>query len=361
MIQIGSEPEIRKWFENPDNKRIIEDVAGALYPFLKAGRIFLPIYSPGELISKNRKDIVHDVTAELILFILENASHIHQRLMAAGQGGAQYLKTAFLNHCKDKSRSLKANRFKYLYKRAADILRNSEKFHTIARQPDISSFSISPESRQIPPLTEEDCGNIPFLEQETNPDFNTINSKDRILKLAHHFLTHLSQIHGNTPVRVDLRDFIQWIGLHVDLTDPIMDRIEPSNRMTYSASHGENDCNIPDSSYRPDRLYENLNFDQDLVVKWAENFSNRLTQKEKLLFYLRHGEKLSLEQIAGKSGYKGPSGPEYQFDKIENKLRYFLRDLPWLSPDEGEDANEEAFTIFLKTLLKTLKSSIQKP
>ncbi|MEA1945885.1 MAG: hypothetical protein U9N83_01125, partial [Thermodesulfobacteriota bacterium] len=60
-------------------------------------------------------------------------------------------------------------------------------------------------------------------------------------------------------------------------------------------------------------------------------------------------------------GYKGPSGPEYQFDKIENKLRYFLRDLPWLSPGEGQDTNEEAFALFLKTLLKTLKNSIQKP
>ncbi|RZB34194.1 MAG: hypothetical protein SRB2_03587 [Desulfobacteraceae bacterium Eth-SRB2] len=361
MIQIGSEPEIRKWFENPDTKRIIEDVAGALYPLLKTRKIFLAIYSPGELISKNREDIVNDVTAELVLFILENVSHIQQRLMAAGQGGARYLKTAFLNHCKDKSRSLKTNRFKYLYKRAADILRNSEKFNTIARQPDISCFSISPESRQIPPLTQEDYGNIPFPEQETNLAFNKINSKDRILKLAHHFLIHLSQIHGNTPVRVDLRDFIQWIGLHVDLTDPIMDRIEPSNRTTYSESHGENDDKIPDSIHRPDRLYENLHFNQDLVMKWAENFSNRLTQKEKLLFYLRYGEKLSLEQIADKSGYKGPSGPEYQFDKIENKLRYFLRDLPWLSPGEGQETNEEAFTLFLKTLLKTLKSSIQKP
>jgi len=54
VIQIGSEPEIRKWFENPDIKRIIEDVAGALYPLLKARKVFLPIYSLGELISKNK-------------------------------------------------------------------------------------------------------------------------------------------------------------------------------------------------------------------------------------------------------------------------------------------------------------------
>jgi len=54
VVQIGSEPEIKKWFENPDIKRIIEDVAGALYPLLKARKISLPIYSPCELISKNK-------------------------------------------------------------------------------------------------------------------------------------------------------------------------------------------------------------------------------------------------------------------------------------------------------------------
>ena len=347
MIQIGSGPEIRKWFEHPEDiKRIIEDVAGALYPLLKARKISLPIYSPGELISKNKEDMVHDLTSELILFLLQNASHIHQRLMAAGKGRAQYLKTAFLNHCKDKYHSLKANRFKYLYKRSADILRNSDKFHTMARQPDISCFSICHESRQIPPLTQEDCSKIPFPEHKTHLNFNKINSKDRILKLAHHFLTHLFQIHGNTPVRVDLRDFIQWIGLHVDLTDSITDRMEPSNPIRCPTRGGENHGDIPDASFRPDHLYENLHFDQSLVVKWGEIFSARLTQKEKLLFYLRYGEKLGLGQIADKSGYKSPSGPQYQFDKIEDKLRLFLRDLPYLSPEEGHDTNEEAFTFF---------------
>jgi len=69
------------------------------------------------------------------------------------------------------------------------------------------------------------------------------------------------------------------------------------------------------------------------------------------VFVLRHGHDLSLKNIAEKLGYKGSSGPKYPLDSAERKLRFFLRDLPWLSPD---DLNKEAFSLFRDTLLGEL-------
>ena len=94
-------------------------------------------------------------------------------------------------------------------------------------------------------------------------------------------------------------------------------------------------------------------FDAARVVAWAGQFAERLKPKEKAVFLMRHREGLTLEQIADKLGYSGPSGPAYPLARAEEKLRSFLRDLDWLSP---EDENREARDLFLDTLFSLLKN-----
>jgi hypothetical protein len=65
-----------------------------------------------------------------------------------------------------------------------------------------------------------------------------------------------------------------------------------------------------------------------------------------------------LEGVARQAGYSSPSGVKYRLERIQEKMKYFLRDLPWLSP---EDLNEEAFSFFLNILLRHLKKSGPRP
>ena len=65
---------------------------------------------------------------------------------------------------------------------------------------------------------------------------------------------------------------------------------------------------------------------------------------------------LSVQKNPGSS--QGSSGPKYVVDHVTAGLQFFLRDLPWLSPD---DLNEEAFALFFDSLFTLLKNQAAEP
>ena len=110
----------------------------------------------------------------------------------------------------------------------------------------------------------------------------------------------------------------------------------------------------------PDTGYHDATqaFNPEDINCWARNFAERLDGREKRIFYHRFGEKGVFSAIAAKLGYSSPAAAKYHCDRCEEKLRSFLIDLPWLSPD---DLNEDAFLHFLDTLLLVLKESVPAP
>ncbi|MDM8526052.1 hypothetical protein QUF80_21980 [Desulfococcaceae bacterium HSG8] len=333
---------LREWLEHPDTQRMLSDVARSVMRHAISRQ--LSFMQDNKIYSENH-EVWKDIRSELVLFILENELRIRKMLLLSGlPGGHHRLRKAFINYWIGKTRRPLKDPQRYLYKHAADVLRLSDNFYISAKS-NSSAFSMSAEAVPIPPLSAEDIRDIPFPDQITQKlDYESVNKKKVLLMLAAHFWEKVSEMWGK-PVRADLRDFIRWIGLHVPVRFLAPVRSLPDGRNISEF--------IPDHCQKTEDIY----FDQELVKKWARNFANRLSENEKTAFVLRYGLRLSLKEIAIKMGYKGSSGPKYPLKHAEQKLRFFLCDLPWLSPD---DLNEEAFSLFHDTLLLLLKETNRK-
>jgi hypothetical protein len=335
---------LRKWLENPETQRALWRAARSLVKDVRLKQLSPAFLKQGIPWNEtNFANLSEDIRSELILFILEHESKLQNRLTLSGKNCHYYLRRAFINHWIEKTRKPFRDYQRYLYKRAADNLRTSEDFFIFAKSPDGSRFSMVSPCVPIPSLTSEDISEIPFPSRFAESlDYEVINKKAVIRRLAAYFWNRVSGMWENKPVCVDLRDFINWISRHVSIPSTT-----PVKRLT-----DENDAweICPDHSQRPDSLY----FDPEQIKKWAGNFACRLNEKEKAVFVLRHRDGLCLKDIAELLGYKGSSGPKYFLDRAEHKLKFFLRDLPWLSPD---DLNEEAFSLFRETLLELMRDA----
>ncbi|QTA88946.1 RNA polymerase sigma factor [Desulfonema magnum] len=333
------------WLETPDTQQMLAGVASSVMKYVVSKSLSPSFLGQDARHYDSGDDFSEDIRSELVLFILEHQSGIQKIFTSGNKNCHQYLKRAFINYWIEKTRKPLKDPRRYLYKHAADVLRDSEKFYTFARNNRASGFSMIKECIPIPPLSSEDIHEINFPDHlVARLEYESVNKKNTLLMLAAYFWNQISQMWGNKPVCVDLRDFINWICLYVSVTPPI-----PVKRLTGGKDPWEL---TPEHCQKPDEIY----FDPELVRKWARNFANRLSQKEKAVFILRHEDDLSLKEIARRLGYKGSSGPKYPLNHAENKLRFFLRDLPWLSPD---DLNEEAFSLFRDTLLLILKLETQ--
>jgi len=200
------------------------------------------------------------------------------------------------------------------------------------------------DSRTISQLSSEDLSGIAFPINKFV--YESINKKDVLLHLAQHLWEEISDIWGKIPVWVDIWDLISWIGLHISMKGQLVKKEDSKGASLING--------ICDQTRKPDVLY----YDRDLVRMWGENFANRLTVRERAVFGLQYGTNLKLKDIADELGYRGSSGAKYVIECIEGKLRFFLADLPWLSPD---DFNRDAFRLFIDTILSVLNNAGKKP
>ena len=370
MSDSSAENEIRKWLGSPAGEALTRKLAKRVYHRLHSHS--LPLYRHGgeSVAVETAEAAVLEIQSELVLFLLENRGGLQKRLMAAGAQKGAYLQTAFINHLIDRSRNPAANPFRYMYKRVRDLMDAAPGFHLIAKPPKGSAFSMRSRSRFILPLDDEDLESIPFpYGRIQSVDFQSVNKKDAILELAAHFWEYVSKMWEDAPVWTDIRDFVRWLQRHVSLSDPaIEERGDVSDNIRGKRRPEQKDAtaefyshdsieSVPDTQAQPDRLY----YDPDRIKTWAEQFANRLNRKEAEVFYLRYEAGMGFEEITEKLGYQGPSGPKYRLDKAEAKLRYFLMDLPWVSPDGRQSPNPEAFDLFRNTLLLFLKKSFREP
>lgn len=330
---------MEKWLESQDAWNILSWVARSVVRYASSNSLSLSFLCQDiTWHDADSDDLREDIRSELVLFILENRPKIQKILILKRQNSHYYLRRAFINHWIEKTRKPLRDPRRYLHKHAADVLRASENFHTYVGRGRSLGFSAAAERISVPPLSSEDIREIGFPDQSL--EYEHINKKKVLLQLAAYFLNQVSRMWGDKPVGADLRDFVSWISLHVSVKTPVPLRLMPDGKEFLPP--------VPDHRPAADRIC----FDPALVKKWARNFANRLSEKEKAVFALRHGHNLSLRDIAGELGYKGSSGPKYTLGCAERKLKFFLCDLPWLSPD---DLNEEAFSLFRDTLLLNIR------
>ena len=355
-----SSNEIKVWLERPENRKSLSYCANRIYKKLDQ-RKSLPVFLGKKSgIEESREETLTIIESELVVFLFEKKDVLKKLIGLNDKNFSRYLETSFINHCIDIARTKTQDPVKYLYKRLSDALRLSEKFYTTVKN-EFTAFSCYAKNRRIAPLTIEDLREIRFPAHMIETfDYSSINRKSVLLPLSEYFWEKVSQMLGNEAIWVNVWDVIEWIGLHVRLnvTDGI-EEIEPCQPKKPTATNDDWSEQqgllefIPDKKSEPDKIY----FDPQAVKKWASCFAEQLNQKEKAICYFSWALDLGLEEIAQKLGYNGPSGPHYLQKQTEDKLRKFLRDLDWLSP---EDLNDKAFAVFFDTLISILKKSVSE-
>ncbi len=104
---------------------------------------------------------------------------------------------------------------------------------------------------------------------------------------------------------------------------------------------------------------QSMTIDAERVAHWAEQCAESLSAKERISLLLYRGEDpLTLNEVAEKMGYSSPSGPLHHIQNAEDKIKRFVRDLPWLSPP---DIEEEAWSLFVHALFSHLKKHRPRP
>ena len=333
---------IRKWLESREGITTLNQVARSVISEARSRHLSPEYLKMAGMPDTGDEDIIGEIRQELALFILEKEG-LQKRLITEGKNLSKYLRTAFIFHWIEKTRRSGLDPWRSLYKHTAALLNESADFHSYARGSQGTAFSMSRECSPIPPLAEEDLSVIPFPDHiPDSHNLDNIKKKATLLALATYFHQKVCSIFPDTSVLIDLRDFINWIGLHVSLAPA-----KTTSELSDDQIHGEQEQVAHPGT-------DKEIFNPGMIRQWAEKFANILNEKEKAVTLLAYGEGLTLREMAQKLGYKGPSSPKYQRDQVQEKLKFFLRDLPWLSP---EDLNEEAFSLFLNTLFFILKKS----
>jgi len=336
---------VREWLSGTEGQAVLESVARAVTASARL-RSLSPAFLMKDAFGEYApEDLINDVRSELALFIIENAARLSAVATSDNSNPFPFLKQAFINHWITKTRTTGKDPQRSFYKRLQDVMRHADGFHLLSKAQGPLCFSLMSDNRFIPRLCEEDIISIQFP-ADLPRQYKSINTKDMLLRLTRHFWERVSEMWGNIPVWVDMRDLVDWIGLHVSLKAPMVHKEGPGGDFIIDS--------VPDDAERPDAFH----YDRNLAIEWAGHFLNRLSQKERDVFRLSYGADLNLREVARELNYKGSSGPKYILECINGKLRLFLRDLPWLSPD---DFNREAFSLFIDAIISILKKAPKKP
>jgi hypothetical protein len=335
---------IKEWLGSEEGQAILDKVARAVSPWAGSkglSHAFLMKDPYGQYASE---DLMDDIRSELSLFIIENAARLSAVLLSENNNPYPFLKKAFANHWITNTRRADRDPRRAFYKRVQDVLRNAEGVYFLCEPKRPLSFSLASQN-STPCLCEEDILVIPFP-KDTERRYDGINKRGVLLELARHFWQEVSRMWGDIPVWVHIRDVVAWIEHYVPLEAPAVCREGRNGRSVIDdLPHDTHECNVP-------------RWDRDQVIQWAGYFAGRLSRKEGDVFALTYGSGLNLREVAERLKYKGSSGPKYMLDGVNEKLRFFLRDLPWLSPD---DFSPEAFSLFVDTLILNLKKTSITP
>lgn len=338
---------LQEWMESPQGSALIDRLAHSVRDTVVSRNLPLSFINKDPFGSRTDSDLFQEIRSELVLFLLENADQLKRHLMCGDRNFPALVKQRFIAQWLTGARTPARDPFRYLYKRTQDLLRDQEGFFTLSNKGRSTAYSRRAQNRTIPPLIKEDLRSIPFP-----PEFirrrsdAAVKIKADILGLAAYFWDRIYDLWGKEPVWVDIRDFISWVALHVPLNRISMASEFPHDGFESRGFMGE--------TSKADERY----WDPVAVKSWASQFFHQIDRKKLLIFQLFHQENQTLKAIARKTGYKGSSGPKYVVDHVTAGLQFFLRDLPWLSPD---DLNEEAFALFFDTLFTLLKNSATEP
>lgn len=335
------------WLASDAGQRCAAALSRKIARQIQSGRLRLIHISPDD------PELAAEIQSEFHLFVLSNNARLAVRFAGSGCSEALLLKQ-FIQHLQDANRSRGGSAYHYIYKRASDVLRNAgdQGFVTAAKAGGAgTAFSLGPAAHTLAALAREDLEKIAFpVHWVPAVTFDAVNRRRVLVQLAGYFWERIHEM-VNMNVRVDLRDFINWLFVHMAPPDFSRPRQDPFD------TNAPPEAQIPDSAGDPEKQY----FDAAKVRQWAAMFTETLDAVDQKIFWLRHFQQTPLQKIAAKvPGLNSAAAVKYRCDQIEARLKAFvmLHDLPWLSPD---DLNENAFDLFVETISAILKNRAAMP
>ena len=352
--------EFKQWLETPAAQEGLNKISRLAAKRMAQENLFPGvIIEPWDPTKTLGPETLKDVNSEICMFLLENKKV--QEIMAGGfKGAGGYLLTAFLNHCRNKNRPFDINPRKYFRRVATDVFREFPDLCTDKDGEFVSYYGRQPCDGRLAPLTEEEIRSIGFTEDcrrvFSGARKSAASSKKGMYDALCRFLEQAGNLRGKPGHWVRLEDFIDWLMPNMPpilQADAHLVYHNPPGRDTDGTGPEETEF-ISDPRHMPDHAY----FDAEKVGTWAAMCARRLTGDEKELIYQRHAVNLTLKEIAKMKNVASPATVDNHLKRALGKIRSFLVDKPWLSPD---DLNEKAFSLFWEKLCGELKSDAKKP
>lgn len=327
----------RQWMQSREGKAIFVKAARNLSKRIQQDGIPLSLIGLPE--HANYSEINDHILSALFFFTLEYRSKIQSRLLAPEANAALILVNSFLRHLIDRARaSPQLDPWRYLYKRASDAFRDVPDIITETGQNE-TLFSLNEKGRKIGPLAPEDVSAIELPKEFDHVgQLAEVSKKEVLISLARWYWQQVSALFQGDAVCIELRHFIDWLGLFVPLKNTEPKSLEDIDPIPVSTA----------DEY----------FDTELVRQWAGLFVKELSDKQQRAFYYARCLGLKQEEAAARMGMKTASAIKYHLDIIDDSIRSFAADRPWLSPDAGKEANETAQDYFLQNLCDHLKKKI---
>jgi hypothetical protein len=255
------------------------------------------------------------------------------------------LTRAFINKLLDRKRTTAQSGWHAYYRHVRQVL---------SADPELAYWSEADgsyyASTKLPGMGKASLGEEDFNGWPPPPDVKDPTTKRDILKLARFFYDQVKLRLGQ-ELWVAVKDltgyvnakFPQSIGAtHVmvpidDVQEEELSKTSTRMEIDSSASH-----------------------DQAITEKELDNlarcFAMSLSERARMIFYLKYGEQRSLKDIAKETGFKGESGVSYQLSLVEAALRNLCLMWPGLSP---EDMNRAMFEYFVGRIVEICKSGFR--
>jgi hypothetical protein len=347
----ADEQTLRQWLAAEATRRLLRRIAARIEARLAGHGLRLPGLGGGSDAGggpEARAERVDEIQAELALYLLEKAAHFGSRLRAGVEGLERQILFGFVNHMKDRVRNYTDDPFRYLYRRAREVLSDAPGFFTALRSGRYLMFSLEPQNASEAPLSEEELASIGFpTGAPARMDYAAACRAESLRHLAAGFWREACARRGAAAQWVDLRDFCSWLARHLVLPEEVPEAVDD---LAPDAAGGDRP---PEHLRRPD---EALRADELRLLALA--FDGRLTARERTVLRLRDGLGLPWEEVARRMGYRGPAGPTHPHACARLKLQSFLRDQERLSP---EDFDEDDFRVFWGFLIEELKNGAAAP
>jgi DNA-directed RNA polymerase specialized sigma24 family protein len=181
-------------------------------------------------------------------------------------------------------------------------------------------------------------------------EFGRLNTRENILALARHFWRSSARTAGVPDLSMEIQDFLAWVNRHVVLQPGVE---------SYPVTGGDKDAFNPLTERPAPGGMDNMK--KNMLTVWAQNFFNRLKDTERKIFFYYDCEGLTHKAVSDLMKKKATLF--YQRDKIREKLKSFLMNLNWVSPEydtNGQDSREfEFFILSLCDNLGTWVNSVE--